>query len=118
GDQQDDPDRVDVDPRDVGLDRERQDGAQHHQKDANPDAHPSPSIRAACTTLYDPEPVTDVTTRSPAVEVPRPPAPRCGGRHDDLRRPGAEVVMPLLRPEARGRPGGAVDPGPTRSYRG
>src|SRR4029450_12801974 len=86
GDQQDDPDRVDVDPRDVGLDRERQDGAQHHQKDANPDAHPSPSIRAACTTLYDPEPVTDVTTRSPAVEVPRPPAPRRGGRHALLRR--------------------------------
>ena len=36
---QDDAEGIGVDAWDVSLHRERQDGAQHHQKDANPDAH-------------------------------------------------------------------------------
>src|SRR5512132_4182608 len=47
GEQQDDPEGVDVDAGSGGLHGEGQDGAEHHQKDADSDAHLPPSFTAS-----------------------------------------------------------------------
>ena len=46
GEQQDDPEGVDVDAGSGGLDGEGQDGAERHQKDADSDAHLLPFLTA------------------------------------------------------------------------
>src|SRR5918995_371540 len=44
--QQNNPEGIDVDPGVGGLHGKGQDGAEHYQKDADPDAHPPPSFQA------------------------------------------------------------------------